>query len=575
MATAYVSIHKNEFMIKCEDFDNDRAKQAPESDFRAETYAWHLPAIASNARYLLKKYKDEVGAASEEVFSVILDLIEVDNTQKKEQFPEWFKFKNNPRPYQMDALNKAWGKDEFALFMEMRTGKSFVLINLLAAQAQIGKINAAVIVLFPGAIKATWEIQLEEHMPIDYTCHLMQSGKSKRFDEFMDAIDIGFKVLVIGIESLSAGAGPGNLIKFADTHRIAFAIDESTCIKNPKALTKQKKRTRVKLCWDVGGTAIRRYILTGTPVTQGIEDLYSQFRFLNWNIIGHKSFFTYKRAHCIVGGFQDKKIIGYADVDGVLNSIAPYVYQITTKDAIGIPEEVNESILVDPTPVQAKMLKELGDPFVMSTEHEGDMLEIETVLERMARYQQIVGGNFPYKPDETLKKYTTKPIVIGGNPKIDAMMGVIDALSVEAKVIIWARFVPEIEQIQAALEKKYGGHEVIVFKGGMSDVDRKEAQLEFMRTNGPRFWVATQQASARGIELAAASIHIFYSNSFSYDDRKQASMRTSSSHQKSKSVVYVDIIMNHKIDKQIIKSLRKKQGIAKFVQEEIDRLNRA
>ena len=567
MPLATIGYNGKEFYVHCQSFDVERARMIPDRKFDKNAHVWRVPATMANVRYLIQNYKKEIGDADSTVLQKVTDMVAADNMKSSGGFPGWFEFKSPPRPYQMDALNKSWGMDEFALFMEMRTGKSFVAINLVAAYAQAGELNAMVVVLFPGAIKATWKIQLEEHMPIDYTCHLMQAGQKKKTEEFINAEDIGFKVLVIGIESLSAGSGPDLLTQFILKHNAMFLIDESTCIKNPKAQTKHRKRTRVKLCWDVGGIAKKRLILTGTPVTQGIEDLYSQFRFLNWQILGHKSYFSFQHQHCLMGGFEGRKIIGYRDVHQVIEAVSPYVYQISTEDAIGIPEEVLETIVVDPTPVQLKALKDLGDPFDMSTEMEGDVLEVETILERMTRYQQIVGGHFPYDL-EGEKNHGIKPIT-GKNPKMEALIGAIDVLPTKDKVIVWARFVPELEEITRQLGSIYGHHEVITYRGGQTDEFREQAQRDFMETDGPRFWVASQQASARGVELASASIHVFFSNSFSYDDRKQASMRTSSSHQKAKSVLYIDIVMNHKIDKQIITALQRKRDMAEFVREEI------
>lgn len=561
VATVKYSSTNNEFQIQCQVFDNERVKGLPDRKFDSNAKIWRAPLNTANAEYIRKNYKwpEEIGPHANEMIN---QMLAEQKAGRIVLFPIDHPFKNPPRPYQLDALNKAWGMRQFGLFMEMRTGKSFVDINLAAALFIKGEINAYLIVLFPGAIKSTWKIQLEEHMPVDYKVHLLQAGSSKETQRFIEAETDSLKVMVVGIESLSNGSGPELLTSFVEKHKVKFTIDESTCIKNPKAqVSKSKKRTRVKLCWDVGGLAEYRMIMTGTPTTQGVEDLYSQFRFLNWRILGHKSFFVFKNKHCICGGFERRKIIGYNDVDKIINAISPYIYQISTKDAIGIPEEVHEPIYVEQSTVQKRLLKELGDPYDMSTSM-GDLdLEVETILERMIRYQQIVGGHFPFKEGKT---YDIKSID-GPNPKMEALIGFIETIPKDQRVIIWARFVPELLAIKEAFPDS------VLYKGGMTDDERVQAQRDFIDPDGPRFWIASQQASARAVELASASIHIFYSNSFSYDDRKQASMRTSSSAQKSKSILYVDITMNHKIDKQIVEALQYKQDIAEYVIEEIKR----
>jgi len=45
---------------------------------------------------------------------------------------EHYKFKTKPYEHQLTALQHSWDKETFALFMEMGTGKSKVLIDNIA-----------------------------------------------------------------------------------------------------------------------------------------------------------------------------------------------------------------------------------------------------------------------------------------------------------------------------------------------------------------------------------------------------------------------------------------------------------
>ena len=57
-----------------------------------------------------------------------------------------YKFRTKPYKHQLTALEKSWDKDEYALFMEMGTGKSKVLIDNIAMLYDKGKINSAIII---------------------------------------------------------------------------------------------------------------------------------------------------------------------------------------------------------------------------------------------------------------------------------------------------------------------------------------------------------------------------------------------------------------------------------------------
>ena len=54
-----------------------------------------------------------------------------------------YKFKTKPYAHQLKALEMSWKKEVFALFMEMGTGKSKVLLDNISMLYDKGKINGA------------------------------------------------------------------------------------------------------------------------------------------------------------------------------------------------------------------------------------------------------------------------------------------------------------------------------------------------------------------------------------------------------------------------------------------------
>ena len=53
-----------------------------------------------------------------------------------------YKFKTEPYAHQLHALGASHNKENYALFMEMGTGKSKVLVDNIAMLYDKGKINA-------------------------------------------------------------------------------------------------------------------------------------------------------------------------------------------------------------------------------------------------------------------------------------------------------------------------------------------------------------------------------------------------------------------------------------------------
>ena len=67
-----------------------------------------------------------------------------------------YKFKTKPFGHQLDILKRSWDKENYAIFADMGTGKSKIIIDNMALLYDRGKINAALIVA-PKSIIGNWE----------------------------------------------------------------------------------------------------------------------------------------------------------------------------------------------------------------------------------------------------------------------------------------------------------------------------------------------------------------------------------------------------------------------------------
>jgi len=469
-----------------------------------------------------------------------------------------FPFKMPPMAHQLEMMRKAWPMREFAYFCEMGTGKTFAAINLASGRFMKKQINAVVVVC-PTPIKSVWMWEAEKFSPVGTDMLIIESGVlAKKVHNFIRTNKKELKYLIVGVEALSAGKAFNYVKEFAEHHDCMCIVDESSKIKNAQA-------ARTKKVIDIGAMCDFRLIMTGTPITQGVEDLFAQFAFLNRGIIGLKSYFTFKNRYCIMGGFEGKKILGYQQVPDLMDKVAPYIIQIKKKDALDLPPKVYERMLVEPTKEQKNAIKNLKDFF----EHQqgDDELTVATVMERMLRYQQICGGNFPFDTDNG---YDTKPVE-GKNPKLDALMDHLDAVANDTKVIIWARFRPELDLIAESLRKKYGKSSVVEFHGGIDKNIRANNVIKFQE-GSPRFFLSNQATGGMGITLTAATLVYYFSNSFSFEDRVQSEDRCHRKGQENK-VTYVDIVVNVPADTMTLKALKAKQDTATYVDEQIEARN--
>ena len=469
-----------------------------------------------------------------------------------------FPYKMPPMEHQLVTMKWAWQKPAVALFHEMGVGKSYTVINLAGAYFRKDMIKA-VIVICPTPIKSVWDLEVEKMSPVDAEVYVYKSG-DKGLDNFMATPSDKLKYLVVGIEALSQGKAFEQTMKFARAYSgkgVMVVCDESSKIKNAQA-ARTKKAVKIAEIGDY------RLILTGTPITQGIEDLYGQFQFLDSNIIGCKSYFVFKSMYCVMGGFENRNIIGYQRKEELLEMVKPYVSIIKSEEAMDLPDKTYVKYTVEPTKQQLAAMKSLKDLF--EAEMGEHTLTVATILERMTRYQQIAGGNFPYD-DVDSGGYLTKPIE-GKNPKLDALVESIDTLASTDKVIIWARFRPEIGLIAMTLRAMYGDDSVVEFHGGVNDADRRAAILGFQEDAKIRFFVVNQQTGSMGLTLTAATKVYYYSNSFSYEERVQSEKRNHRKGQ-SKHCLYIDLELNVHEDKMILAAIRNKASLADYVEVEL------
>jgi SNF2 family DNA or RNA helicase len=465
-------------------------------------------------------------------------------------------YKFPPMDHQKKAMGLAWPFHEFAFFMDMGTGKTYSAIHLAAARYVNDQINA-MLIFCPTPIKLVWENEWEQYAPCEYEVFVMGSGKNADAHKFIRKGTDKLKVMVFGIEAMSQGEAYKVAESFAKNHECMTVVDESSRIKNAKA-------ARTKRIVGVGEHSMFRLIMTGTPITQGIEDLYAQFQFLNPYIIGLKSYFQFRNMYCQMGGFENRKIIGYQNTNTLLKKVSPYVYSVKIEDCIDMPERSYRRLIVDPTTEQRRAMQSLKDLF--EAEVGGDLLITSTVLERLTRYQQIVGGNFPFNLDDG--GYDTKPIP-GPNPKIEALIDDIEDNLGTRKAVIWARFVPEIDLICERLREKYGVDSVVEFHGGIDYDGRKISVSRFQTDDNVRFFVSNPQTGGMGQTLTAAYHTYYYSNDFSYENRGQTERRTWRKGQVNH-CTYTDIIMNVTYDKMIYAAISKKMDMAKYVEEQIE-----
>lgn len=545
----------NKFIIRTEQYsEGSIVAGMPERRYRKASRTWAAPALKRNVRYMDAHMNNPqiYSAEALEVFNRVRGSLNGGSLDESE-FPADFKFKNPPMEHQMKALNKAYPLDSFALLFEQGLGKTYTTINLITAWYQAGLVDSAVIVC-PSSIKLVWEKEIDKHCPIDTTRHVLASGQYKKADEFIKNKD-GFQWFILGVEALSQGKAHEYMEKFFYGRKVAMAIDESSRIKNRTA-------TRTTKCFTAGGMAKKKLILSGTSITQGVEDWYAQFFFLDKEILGYNSYYPFRDHFCVTMSMEvapnrfQTKIIGYKNQEELMKLVGPYAMRVEKEDALDLPDKVFMNRYIEMGREQKKIYKTMEEELLSVVE--GGVYEVTTILEQMMRLQQITGGFQPYDNSENVQPVPIK----GRNAKVDEVVSLLE--EIEGKVIIWCQFNAEIDAVAEALDKEKVSY--VKFTGQSEDSEKSEAVESFQEGNTKVFLAS--RAAAYGLTLTAASYAIYYSLGYSYEMYAQSQDRIHRIGQKDK-CTYIHLVCQGTVDEKVLSALEIKRDTAAQVYQSL------
>ena len=444
--------------------------------------------------------------------------------------PEWHvKTLTALMPHQIPAVERVSPMRIAALFMDMGTGKTRCAIELVARrQARISK----VIWFCPVGLKITIAAEIAKHTAGE-TVYL--------FDEKTtgETIPDAFWYIV-GTESMSSSDRVVLAVKkLIDTDTFVI-MDESSYIKGHAS---KRSMRIIELCRETR----YRLLLTGTPISQGVEDLYAQMKFLSPDILGYGSFYSFARAHLEYSEKYPGLVVRSLAIDTIADRIAPYVYQVTKAECMTLPEKLYDRYYCRLTDAQSEAY------FQAKTEILQDAEELDSyiIFKLFTALQQIVSG-FWNREGELLEFREQRS---------EALITALQAISETEKVIIWCKFVYSLHKIASLLPG------CALYYGELSEKERA-AELEKFRGDGCRYLIATQATGGHGLTLNEAHYHIFYENEFKYAHRIQAEDRSHRIGQ-TQPVTYVDIISDSGIDSRIQAALSKKQNVVQAFRKEV------
>jgi SNF2 family DNA or RNA helicase len=270
-----------------------------------------------------------------------------------------YNFKTKPFDHQRKALDLSWNKNNYALFMEMGTGKTKVAIDNMGILKEQNEIDLAIIIA-PKSVYMNWKTEIETHLSDEVQYEMFCWPKIKDLaTDFLLQNKLG--IILMNVEALSHKSGVDFLKKIMIRFRNTMVIlDESTTIKNRTAA---RTKNILKVCLQ----SKYKRVLTGSPVTKSPLDLYTQCEFLSPALLGFNNYFTFRARYAVMDQIRignDRYIHApkyYINLDELDAKLKAFSYRVRKDDCLDLPDKIRLQHEVELTKEQRQTYYELKE----------------------------------------------------------------------------------------------------------------------------------------------------------------------------------------------------------------------
>ena len=470
------------------------------------------------------------------------------------------KFFTKPWQHQVEAIEKGKYTKNLLLSHDVGTGKTFSAVHILRWRCAVERRLLRTLIICPIVVLGNWKASFDSWSKIDKkdVVVLKGSGMKKASQVVQVTQNYNFpKIIITNLESLQNQELMLNLHCFRPEMII---LDESHMCKNYKS-------KRAKKVLSLADNAKFKLLLTGTPILNSIEDLFMQFRILDRGETFGKNFFAFRATYMYDANAAWSSRPGHFPcyqprpemLDALQKLIEKNMHRAVKSQCLDLPPYIVLNREVELSKEQRKLYEEMKRDFITFVNDEHDKpraVVAQLALTKALRMLQITTG--------FVKTEEGEEIVIKHNPRLALLEDLLEQVTPEHKVIVWALFKRNHKEI--ALVCKKLGVNFVHLNGDMSTKEKEEAIKSFQTLPSVKVMIANQQAGGTGVNLQQASYSIYYSRGFSFGQDVQSEARCyrggSEIHEK---VTRINLIAKDTIDCLVHEALGKKEDLSKRI----------
>jgi len=373
-------------------------------------------------------------------------------------------------PYQLDGIAFAAAAGRAILADDMGLGKTVQGIGvaeLLAREAGIRR----VLIVCPTSLKSQWKGEIERFCR--RTCQLVLGKAAERAAQY----DGGAFFTVCNYEQVLR-----DILAIEQVKWDLIVLDEGQRIKNWEA-----KTSRI-----VKGLRSRfALVLTGTPLENRLDDLYSIIEFIDDRRLGPA--FRFMNRHRVV---DDRgRVLGYKNLTELRRRLAPVLLRRTRKSVLRqLPPRTTELRRVPPTDEQLE-IHGAHMRIVSSIVHKTYISEMDLLRLRKALMMCRLAANSTFLVDKRAPGYSSKL------DEIDQLIAQIGAER-DRKVVLFSEWTTMLDLIEPLLERR--GLGFVRLDGSVPQKKRAALVSRFDNEGGCPFFLTTN-AGSTGLNLQVAN----------------------------------------------------------------------
>lgn len=384
-------------------------------------------------------------------------------TKKPQSRPSGNEFSKMAHSYQKRGVKFLLEHGAAALLLDPGMGKTATVLKALSALRKAGTGGKALVIAPLRVAQLVWPAEPGEWTDLAHLKVGLLHGphKAKVLKNHAD-----YDILVINPEGLPwlLGKGDGAALREFKTLGIdTLVIDELTKFKNTKG-------TRFKLLKKYLGTFQRRWGLTGTPVPNGLIDLFGQMYVLDLGRSLGEYITHYRMKYFVNPDGQGWKWVLQRGADELIyERIKPLAMRASAEDHLELPEIVPLRHYVDLPPKVRDVYDELEDELIAGVENKE--IVAGSAAAASTKCRQIANGAV-YVDDDLASKVAGKKreVLELHDLKLEVLRELVDELQGEPLLVAY-EFNHDLDRL-----RKFFGDDTPYIGAGVSERRAKEIE---------------------------------------------------------------------------------------------------